>query len=258
METKIVSVDAETNGLWGQAFAIAAVTYVDGAMDSEFIGRCPIDGEVNPWVADNVLPQIKGIPEDYPSYASLVAAFARYYLDNKQDADVIAHIPFPVETRMFSDAHDMEFIGDWDAPFPLIDVASCLAQAGKDPTSVDKYIDDNKLIIHGGCLPGETHNPLYDARAAAVCYSHLRRGIILTDSANEREYEIDGKRYKFMLREYEECLFLNIAVCLESYGGSRGYELNKSIGSGGHDVLPRSREEAAEWIKEILAAKAND
>ena len=64
---RVLSMDAETNGLWGQAFAIGAILYSeDGSEAARFVGRCPIQGEkVNPWVAENVLPQMEAIPIDH-------------------------------------------------------------------------------------------------------------------------------------------------------------------------------------------------
>jgi hypothetical protein len=56
------------------------------------VGRCPISEEVNPWVAENVLPQMKGIRETYKSYEELLSAFSEFYLENKDQADVIVHM----------------------------------------------------------------------------------------------------------------------------------------------------------------------
>lgn len=53
---KIFSFDAETNGLYGKAFSIGAIIMEDGEETSTFVARCPINGEVNPYVAENVLP----------------------------------------------------------------------------------------------------------------------------------------------------------------------------------------------------------
>ena len=59
MGKKIFSFDAETNGLWGKAFAIAAVvTDENGKEIDQFIGRCPVQGEVNHWVSENVIPEM--------------------------------------------------------------------------------------------------------------------------------------------------------------------------------------------------------
>ena len=171
---KIFSFDAETNGLWGSAFSIAAVVYDENGEETErFLGRCPIVGETNPWVAENVLPQMEAIPETSDSYEALLRQFAEFYLEQKADADIIAHMGVPVEAKVIIDMHKIGAIGDWDGPYPFIDVAGVLLHAGFDPTSVDSYNQD-----HGISVPleeGGTHNPLYDSRAAALCYMDLMR-----------------------------------------------------------------------------------
>lgn len=166
MKTKIISIDAETNGLWGQAFAIAAVLYENGVEKSTFLGRCPIKDQVNEWVEKNVLPQITKIQETHNSYNSLLKAFSEFYLENKKDADVIVHMGLPVEARLFIDAHTLGFIGDWDAPYPLIDI-STIQQIG---TSVDTYNKKHGIIVPP--CEGGTHNPLYDARATVLAYMY--------------------------------------------------------------------------------------
>ena len=171
---RTLSFDAETNGLWGQAFAIAAVIYEDGKEVSTFLGRCPIEEDVNGWVAENVLPQMEGIPETYGSYSEMLKAFADYYQKEKKGANIIVHMGVPVESQLFRDMHTAGFIGDWDAPYPLIDIAGNLQQAGFDPTSVDTYNKDHGLEVPA--CEGGTHNPLFDSRAAALCYLHLMAG----------------------------------------------------------------------------------
>lgn len=171
MSKKIFSFDAETNGLWGQAFSIAAIVYDENGVETaRFIGRCPIEGEINSWVAENVLPTMTDIPVTHESYDAMLADFAKFYLANKADAAVIAHMAFIVEVKLLRDAHDRGFIGDWDAPYPLIDVAGNLQQVGEDPTSVDSYVTKFGLEVRNF---GTTHNPLYDSEVAAVVYRHL-------------------------------------------------------------------------------------
>ena len=58
---KILSIDAETNGLWGKAFAIGAVLYENGEEIKTFLSRCPINGNVDKWVSENVLPQLEDV-----------------------------------------------------------------------------------------------------------------------------------------------------------------------------------------------------
>lgn len=169
---KIFSWDCETNGLWGKAFAIGAVIYEDGREVKTFYARCPIDGTVNSWVEANVLPQMVDMVETHTTYEEMLKAFAEFFLENKADADVIFHMGVPVEARVILDMHDKGFIGDWDGAYPWLDIAGCLKQAGFDCTSVDTYNANHGITVPQP-EPGGTHNPLYDSRAAALCYMDL-------------------------------------------------------------------------------------
>lgn len=170
---KILSFDAETDGLWGQPFAIGALVYDESGTEvGRFVGRLS-DTEVSDgWVRENVLPTLASIPITHNSYEELLADFARFYLANKADADVVVHMGYIVEARVLRDMHDRGLIGDWDAPYPLYDVSGNLQQAGEDPASVDSYVQKHGLSIVE--LEGGTHNPLYDSAVAAAVYRHLR------------------------------------------------------------------------------------
>jgi hypothetical protein len=170
----IFSFDAETNGLWGQAFSIAALVYDEsGAEIARFAGRCPIQGEINPWVLENVLPQMTGLDETHSSYEELLRDFAVFYLLYKQKNAVIAHVAVPVESQVLRDMHSQGFIGDWDGPFPLIDIVGMLTMANEDPTSVDSYCQKYGIHVSAEEFDGGTHNPLYDSAVAAQVYMHL-------------------------------------------------------------------------------------
>ncbi|MDD2388096.1 MAG: hypothetical protein PHP52_15080, partial [Bacteroidales bacterium] len=74
---KIFTFDAETNGLWGKAFAIGALVYDEqGTEIARFVGRLPDTEVTDQWVKDNVLPQITDIPVTYQNYEQLLADFA--------------------------------------------------------------------------------------------------------------------------------------------------------------------------------------
>lgn len=171
---KVFSWDAETNGLWGKSFAIGAVVYEDGVEVKTFYARCPIEGKVDSWVEENVLPQMVDMIQTHESYLEMLKAFSKFFLENKEDADVIFHMGVPVEARVVLDMHDQGLIGQWDGAYPWLDIAGCLQQAGIDCTSVDSY-----NATHGIVVPqpeaGGTHNPLYDSRAAALCYMDLQK-----------------------------------------------------------------------------------
>ena len=58
---KILSIDGETNGLYGQIFAIGAI-YKDTETKEEirYVKKVSIVEEVDPWVLENVIPNLEG------------------------------------------------------------------------------------------------------------------------------------------------------------------------------------------------------
>lgn len=169
---KIFSFDAETNGLWGEAFSIGALVYdEDGHEIARFIARLSDEKVTNEWVKENVLPQMKAIPITHQTYKGMLRDFANFYMQHKKDADILVHMGVPVESKILRDMYEFGYIGEWDGPFPLCDVAGNLQQAGYDPTSVDKYLETHPVQI--GEFQGGTHNPLYDSAVAAYVYRCL-------------------------------------------------------------------------------------
>ncbi len=170
---KIFSFDAETNDLYGQAFAIGAVVTDDNGEVARYISRCPITCKVDQWVAENVLPHIRDVSINQDSYQALLNNFYEFYYKHKSNAEVIAHVAHPVETKLLRDMIEQDLeTRRWEGPFPLIDVAGVLRARGEDPTSVDKYIEKNGLHVP---FEGNTHHPLYDAIATEVAYRHLMK-----------------------------------------------------------------------------------
>lgn len=168
---KVFSFDAETNGLWGQAFALAAVVRENGEEVAKFLGRCPIAEEINEWVAENVLPEMESIPVTHEDYEALLKDFAAFYLKHKQDADIVAHMPVPVKSTIILDMHTRGLIGDWDAPYPLYCPSALLKTGGYAPDSVDGYLSTKHIPVPP--CDGGTHNPLYDSAAAALAWESL-------------------------------------------------------------------------------------
>jgi hypothetical protein len=124
MTRKVFSFDAETDGLWGQGFAIGALVYDENGIEvARFVGRLPDSVVTDGWVRDNVVSKLTGMPVTHQSYADLLADFAKFYLANKADADVIVHMGYIVETKVLRDMHDAGLIGDWDGPYPMLDVS---------------------------------------------------------------------------------------------------------------------------------------
>lgn len=166
----ILSLDAETDGLWGKAIAIAAVAYDENGV--EIASFCERSGEKvqNEWVKDNVLPQLQDV-KNVGSYIVLLASFARFYNFVRERYNVTAlwHMGHVVEAYLFRELVSNGLIGDWDAPYTPIEVAEQLRIRGFAPDSVDSYAREHNLELP----TGSTHNPLYDCVVAYKVYRHL-------------------------------------------------------------------------------------
>jgi hypothetical protein len=172
---KLISLDAETNSLWGTHFSVAAIIAVDGKIIEEvtFLGRCPIEGEVNQWVKENVLPEMEAIPVNYNSQDEMLAAFGRWWMDHKEGATALWHMGHVVEANLFRLLVERGYIGEWDAPYTPIEVAEHLRLAGFAPDSVDGYLEERGLEKPE--VAGGTHNPLYDCLVALEVYNDLQK-----------------------------------------------------------------------------------
>lgn len=167
---KIFSFDAETDGLRGMQIAIGAIVELHTGERETFCARVKQPPQ-NQWVLENVWPQlVKSKMVVFDNNLDLLQAFAEFYKANKEDAYVIYHMGDPVEAKLMQDMYELGFIGEFDGPYPAIDVAPMLLMAGANPTSVEEYIDANNLT----CVDyGTTHHPLHDAEVALVAFNHL-------------------------------------------------------------------------------------
>lgn len=167
---KVFSFDAETDGLWGNPFSIAAIVYENEKEVARFISRLPDSVVKNEWVKSNVLPALENVKVSHYSYINMIKDFSSFYREHKENCEFIYHMGYIVEAHLLREMHRLGGIGDWDAPYPLFDVSGNLQAAGEDPTSVDKYVEKNNLSVSEY---GTTHNPLYDCEVAAKVYFHL-------------------------------------------------------------------------------------
>lgn len=164
---KVLSFDAETNGLWGRAFAIGAVALDPSSTDpiEYFRARIPLHNP-DPWVAENVIPNLS-MPITHETYERMLGDFIKFLLSHK-GYRCLTHMGYIVEARLLRDAYTDKMLGDWDAPYPLYDISGNLDQIGNDPTSVDAYCRKNNISI-----PGNSHDPVYDSLGTALAYYHL-------------------------------------------------------------------------------------
>lgn len=164
--TKFLSFDLETNGLHGTAFAVGAVVVdAQGKILDKFVGRCPLDEEVDAWVQANVLPAIKNMEITYDNPKALRSAFWEWYLQAEPKSNyVLVSNGYPVEYRFLLQCQEDDIEKRyWQHPFPILDLTSILLTTGHDPSAKSKLVAD---IIREGKFT--RHHPLDDATIAAL------------------------------------------------------------------------------------------
>jgi hypothetical protein len=177
----IISIDVESNGLYGQPFCVGAVEMDwGGRVIGQFLARCPLDQVEEDWVLENVIPALEGIDQTHESLGSLQRDFVTWLVTTTArigNPIILVDVGFPVDCHFLysalkSESMERDF-GDghkWArqrySPYPLLDLASVLAGAGFDP-------DQNRLelarSIAGKEWGGAKHNPVCDAETSALC-----------------------------------------------------------------------------------------
>ena len=107
-----------------RSFAIGALVYDDERRrSSPFCRSLPNRGRGRQVGRGECTPEDRGHSREPRRLRRTLTDFAKFYLANKQDADVIVHMGFIVETKILRDMHERGLIGDWDAPYPLYDIS---------------------------------------------------------------------------------------------------------------------------------------
>lgn len=166
--TTFLSLDAESNGLHGPAFAVGAVLVrADGIVLDEFNGRATIRGPVDEWVEKNVLGSIRDWEADkYPGYKALRTAFWQWFSKNRARTDwFLTDNGYPVEHRFLIQCQEDDLKARyWQHPYPVIDVATLLLQAGVKPlTGKAQFVAKD---MKGVAV--KRHNPRSDAYVSAL------------------------------------------------------------------------------------------
>lgn len=157
----LFSFDVETDGLYGPAFAAAAVVMDEnGKILDQFCEKCMTPPILDDWVKANSLPHLEDIPE-CESRRALRDHFWNFYMKYKAQCTIVADTPYPVESGFLrACVEDCPEARIWQGPYPLLDVASILYAHGLDP-------DADRLAFSG--QEGKRHHPLDDAIASALC-----------------------------------------------------------------------------------------
>lgn len=178
----ILTFDVETNGLYGEAFAVGyALTTDGGSRILEGIHCCPYhDSEpdkrdttpllTEQFLHENVLPTLPE-PDCFTTRAVRDRFFdvwhSAFSAAKKQGENLylMADVAHPCESRFLlqlrADERRVPF-----TVYPLLDLSSFLMAAGYDPVGTFARRDDE--------LPA--HNPLNDARQSSRIFHQLRRG----------------------------------------------------------------------------------
>ena len=191
----IISIDVESNGLYGQPFCVGAIEMDwGGRVIAEYIGRCPIDEVEDDWVKENVLPKICDIKEKHSNLAALEISFRGWFARTVESYErkgmepiILVDVGFPVDHAFLygvfeSIRHKSPEIVESLSPYPLFDLASILAGASHDP-------DVNRGDFSKGMRSSERmdpHHPLTDAELSALCLVRTIR--IIEERNDERVY----------------------------------------------------------------------
>jgi len=170
MENKLIlTFDAETDGLYGDVFAIGgAVMDADGQVLDTFAGQAESERVTSPWVRENCLPHLSGLPI-LATRALLQEAFWAFYMRWRERCVVLADVPYPVEAGLLRRCVEKNLPErEWLGPFPLLDLASVLYAKGIDP-------DINRMEFCG--WQGRPHSPLDDAIASGKCFARVMQGV---------------------------------------------------------------------------------
>lgn len=166
--TLFLCLDVESNGLHGEAFAVGGVLVSgDGTVRESFEARCPITGQTDSWVEQNVLPALMSLPVTHPDSKSMRQAFWDWYIPAKEQATyVLADNGYPVEARFMIACQEDDLEPRYFShPFPFIDVSSLLLQAGIPPRTPREEILNNEFP--------ETDYPKHHPKWDALVSTHI-------------------------------------------------------------------------------------
>lgn len=163
---RIFSVDAETDGLYGEPFAVGAVVLdEEGNEVARFAGTADPGSVKDQWVRENVLP-VLGPGVDFPTRLELREAFWEFWVSHREGALCVADVGTPVEAFLFRLCVGDDPARAKDGPFPVHELATLLLAGGLNPLA------ERALLASrwGVEWAGRPHNPLDDARVAALLF----------------------------------------------------------------------------------------
>lgn len=168
MSKNIFSFDAESDGLYGDIFAIGAVILNPaGDIIDSFDGKAEVEAVQSDWVKENVIPQLDDMGE-YSDRISLYQRFWDFWTYHRDRCICVGDFGAPVEALLMRTCVKLdEEARSFKGPYPMHELGTALFMAGLDPD-----IDRIEFSEIGRALK---HNPLDDALVAGRCWLKVMR-----------------------------------------------------------------------------------
>lgn len=170
--SRVFAVDAESDGLYGEVWAVGAVVLDHGTEIDRFAAMIdPAVHVTTEWVRRHVVPVV-----DLPlldDRRELLERFWQFWLTHRESAICVADFGAPVEAHMFRACVEGNAERAMLAPYPLHELGTALLLAGVDPDI------DRRVFAHRPDLV--SHDPVDDALLTGLCWE---RAIALVVNAS--------------------------------------------------------------------------
>ena len=171
---KLLFLDCESAGLRGEIFSAAIVNSAGETVFNGFFRHPEL--RTNTFLRDNVAPSLTGT--EYQTLHEFQKAFAECWEESRQrygvgqynSMQVVAHCGAPVEANFFQQLFEAGLIDEFSGPFPLLDTAPLLLQAGFDPTSEQEFAKAVGIELPAGYVE---HSALSDAQLTRLVWQYL-------------------------------------------------------------------------------------
>lgn len=164
LRENLTIVDVESNGLWGQPFAVGAVRMTSGGRILQaFRCRCNIDEVPDEWIIQNKIEEKLSHFPLVENQKELIKSFYNWFKDYSRN--VFVDCGFPVDCGFLGLYKLLNENQKKNAPYPLYDVSSIMLAAGEHPLT-DRLNYAKELI---GEKTGVAHDPVWDAEVSGLC-----------------------------------------------------------------------------------------
>jgi len=162
--------DVESNGLFGQPYAVGCVVLDEHARIVDgFEGHCPIEEPLDDFVQEHPLPASSA---KFPGLGHLIRAFLAFdrAIQEQCAPESWVDVGFPVESRFFETCK--RYDPTWKTPCPLYDVATIMLSRGFDENRLrEDFVLD---WAEESMSSRKVHDPLRDAYFSGLCMLRCR------------------------------------------------------------------------------------